>query len=120
MYLFSRLSEKCPYGKEKKQKKRASLSQTPSGRDYVGQRPSSCPNFTGRLKLHVIGNFHYLLGIAEGPPARAQKILGVFDHLSAKRSAKGAQKVQKRPKFLHLRQAGGHSAGPGYPLAVQL
>ena len=26
--------EKCPYGKEKKQKKRASLSQTPSGRDY--------------------------------------------------------------------------------------
>ena len=33
MELFSRVSEKCPYGKEKKQKKRASLSQTPSGRD---------------------------------------------------------------------------------------
>ena len=31
--LFSRVSQKCPYGKEKKQKKRASLSQTPSGRD---------------------------------------------------------------------------------------
>ena len=27
----------------------------------------------GRLKLHVIGNFHYLLGIAEGPPARRRR-----------------------------------------------
>ena len=53
-------------------------------------------------------------------PAAGTKILGIFDHLSAKRSAKGAQKVQKRPKFLRLRRAGGPSAGPAYPLAVQL
>ena len=32
VFVFARLG-KCPYGKEKKQKKRASLSQTPSGRD---------------------------------------------------------------------------------------
>ena len=43
-------------------------------------------------------------------PAAGAKIWGVFDHLSAKRSAKGAQKVQKRPKLSRRRRA--HIRGP--------
>ena len=93
--------------------------------DAAVRRPSSSSPtngyMPGRLKLHVMCNFGYLLESPKAPlPAAVAKFLGVFDHLSAKRSAKGAQKVQKRPKFLRLRRAGGPSAGPTYPLAVQL
>ena len=47
-------------------------------------------------------NFHYLLGIAEGRPARRRREnFGRFDHLSAKRSAKGAQKGHNEPGVSH-------------------
>ena len=43
-------------------------------RDAAVRRPSSSSPtngyMPGRLKLHVMCNFGYLLGIAEGPPAR--------------------------------------------------
>ena len=46
-------------------------------RDAAVRRPSSSSPtngyMPGRLKLHVMCNFGYLLGIAEGPPARRRR-----------------------------------------------
>ena len=66
MYLFSLVSEKCPYGKEKKQKKRASLSQTPSGRD---EDPHSQPHsWDTSCTLHLASMQSVLVKIV--PPAQ--------------------------------------------------
>ena len=70
MYLFSRVLQKCPYGKEKKQKKRASLSQTPSGRDYL-LKPAAPAHF-----LRPTSGITSSMAMAAAPAAAATWLMG--------------------------------------------